>query len=225
MTLPTKSTNEDTSIRLGFIRKVMLLLLSQIGISFICFSLFQFHAGLAFFVERHSMLVSLSSLVSLVALVGVKSKFPLNLLTLSFLSVTTSLKLADTISDVDIRMVAYVAFLTLSLFSILFVGSFFITPSTKSALRTLIFSSFVFTLLSIPLSLFFDFPLQRSFFYSLQLVTCCIVLLLNLNRLLLKSKVEDAVLATALLYLELVRLFVKVLQVAGSSKTKKSKKK
>ncbi|KAL0214850.1 hypothetical protein P9112_007034 [Eukaryota sp. TZLM1-RC] len=212
------SYNDDVVVRFGFLRKVFLLFIFQLAVT----------AALGSYLISSGMIINLSSgfmlwckIIFFSSLIGTyvfKRTFPLNLVLLSSVTITTSILLSEVVSYVDPQTVIFALVLSTLFFTALTALSFL--SSSSDFLGEAIIAGILISVFTIPLYKIY-FPEVDGLEIGLSLLSVLVFgsrVVFTIKRVVRSSDIDDYVYAVVLIYSDFISMFLKVLRFIASTK-------
>ncbi|XP_064541780.1 protein lifeguard 1 [Drosophila montana] len=214
----------DQSIRKGFIRKVYLILLTQLLVTCGVISIFMYHVPTKHFVRENPMVVCVAMIVNIVVLISMaccetaRRNFPINFICLGLFTATMSLLLGAVASTMD----ANVVLLAVGITAVLVVALSIFAIQTKYDFTA--WGGVLITVVICLLILAFAGAFLRGTFG--ETAVSCLGALLASFLLIYDTQLiiggthkyqfnpEDYIFAALTLYLDVVRIFLYVLRLA-----------
>lgn len=212
----------ETSIRLGFIRKVYLILLTQILFTSLLIFLGLKYRKYRTFLTTHkyllyiSLITNLTSFYILIYSKTLQRKVPQNFILLSIFTLTEGFQISYITNLTDPKIVFMAAFLTALIVISLTIYAF-TTKTDFTVMGGLIFI-LSFALLGFGvLSFFFRSRILHVFYCCLGVVVFGVYLVFDTQLLMGKKRnmfgVDDYILAALMIYLDVVNLFLEILSL------------
>ncbi|KAI8616743.1 inhibitor of apoptosis-promoting Bax1-domain-containing protein [Chytriomyces sp. MP71] len=207
--------------RLNFARKVYSILAAQIGLTAILSALFLYNADIRHVVQRNAWSVLLSSLSAfglLFALFAYRSVTPTNKILLFAFTLAEAYSVAvvcsfyESESVLQATILTFAVFIALTLFTLQSKMSFEgMGPFLFGSLTVVVFAGF--------LELFFPFSrLVDLVIATVSAVLFCGYIVYDTYMIFVRCTVDDVVIASVELYLDVINLFLSILRILGSAR-------
>ncbi len=208
-------------IRMAFVRKVYSILAVQIGLTlaFTCLAMFQ--KDVAFFVTHQVWLLVVAGVVSFISMLAIViwkgRSYPANFYLLAIFTVCESYLIGAVVSTYDALMVLQAFIITFAMV----VGLTLFTMQSKLKFEKMgpyLFVLLVVVLVAGILQIFFPFPSLLSLFLTvLCVILFSLYIVYDTNDMLKRMDVDDYVIGSIQLYLDIMNLFLNILRLLDYS--------
>ncbi|GMR32713.1 hypothetical protein PMAYCL1PPCAC_02908 [Pristionchus mayeri] len=207
------------SIRMAFLRKVFGILTAQVLITAgICGAIYAAPHS-AQFVAQNSWLLLISLFSSMGLIIGLHlhaRSVPLNYILLCAFTVSQALTLGVVVSLYNLRSVVEAACLTF----VVVLGLFLYTLQSKRDFRkghAIAFSLLSLLLMTSIIQIIFQSPAFHFFVNLGGAALFCFFIIIDLDMIMKDMEAEDYILACVTLYLDVINLFMYILQIVGEA--------
>jgi len=206
---------ERISIRLGFLRKVFGILSFQLLMTITACTVLYLTPGVRGFVQQQSWILLLTTLGSIGLLIAMyihAHNVPTNYMLLAAFTLMQSLTLGAIVSFFDLEVIIEAAALT----TVVVLGLFFYTLQSKRDFSASYATVYSLSSILLMASILQVFLLSTAFTFFVNVAAAgifCVFLVYDIDLIMHHLSPEDYIFACITLYMDIINLFVRLLQI------------